>query len=78
GPVTLQYTLPGPGELVTEVFNILGEKIYSSSSQGETGVHSEQIDLASRAGTSGVYILRVSLSSGGKSYSKSVKVQVVK
>ncbi|KAA0256951.1 MAG: hypothetical protein EDM75_09565, partial [Chlorobiota bacterium] len=25
GPVTLQYTLPGPGELVTEVFNILGE-----------------------------------------------------
>ena len=78
GPVTLQYTLPGPGELVTEVFNILGEKIYSSSSQGETGVHSEQIDLASRAGTSGVYILRVSLNSGGKSYSKSVKVQVVK
>ncbi len=78
GPVTLQYTLPGPGELVTEVFNILGEKIYSSSSQGETGVHSEQIDLASRAGTSGVYILRVSQSSGGKSYSKSVKVQMVK
>ncbi len=78
GPVTLQYTLPGPGELMTEVFNILGEKIYSNSSHGETGVHSEQIDLASRAGTSGVYILRVSLSSGGKSYSKSVKVQVVK
>ena len=78
GPVTLKYTLPGPGELVTEVFSILGEKIFISSSQGEKGVHSEQIDLASRAGISGVYILRVSLSSSGKSYSKSVKVQVVK
>jgi len=78
GPITLQYTLPGPGEFVTEVFNILGEKIYSNSSQGEKGVHSEQIDLASRVGPSGVYIIRVSLNSGGESYSKSVKVQVVK
>jgi len=61
-----------------EVFNTLGERIYSSSSPREKGAVSEKFDLTHGAGTSGVYIVRTTLTTPGQTYSKSVKFQVVK
>ncbi len=78
GLVAVNSILPESGDLMIEVFNILGERIYSSSSPREKGAISEKIDLTHRAGTSGVYIVRTTLTTPGKTYSKSVKVQVVK
>ncbi len=78
GVVAVNSTLRESGDLMIEVFNILGERIYSSSSPREKGAVSEKIDLTHRAGTSGVYIFRTTLTTPGKTYSKSVKVQVVK
>ncbi len=78
GVVAVNCSLPVSGDLMIEVFNILGERIYSSSSPREKGAVSEKIDLTHRAGTSGVYIFRTTLTTPGKTYSKSLKVQVVR
>jgi len=78
GIVAVNCFLPVSGDLMIEAFNILGERIYSSSSPREKGAVSEKIDLTRRAGTSGVYIVRTTLTTPGKTYSKSVKVQVLK
>ncbi len=78
GQISVQYTLPDSGVLRLEIYDILGQRIYSESSQKEKGTQTEQINLGNHAVSSGTYIVNLSLEVGEKTLTKSVKVQLIK
>ena len=78
GQISVQYTLPDSGVLRLEIYDILGQRIYSESSQKEKGNQTEQINLGKHAVSSGSYIVNLSLKTGEKTLTKSVKVQLIK
>ncbi len=76
--ISVQYTLPDSGVLRLEIYDILGQKIYSESSPKAKGTQTEQINLGNHAVVSGTYIVYLTLDSGEKTLTKSVKVQLIK
>ncbi|GJQ31170.1 MAG: hypothetical protein HBSAPP04_00090 [Ignavibacteriaceae bacterium] len=78
GQISVQYTLPDSGVLRLEIFDILGRRIYSESSQREKGNETEQINLGNHTFSSGIYILSFTLETGEKTLTKNVKLQLTK
>ncbi|GAB1441958.1 hypothetical protein MASR2M39_07930 [Ignavibacteriales bacterium] len=62
----------------TEIFDILGQRIYNNSTQEEKGSHSKELNIQNIAATSGIYIFHFTLETGEKTLTKSVKVQLIK
>ncbi|GAB1443710.1 hypothetical protein MASR2M39_25520 [Ignavibacteriales bacterium] len=78
GQISVQYTLPDSGVLRLEIFDILGQRIYSESSPREKGTQTEQINLGNHAVSSGTYIFHFTLKTGEKALTQSVKVQLIR
>ncbi len=78
GQISVQYTLPDSGVLRLEIYDILGQRIYNESLEKEKGTQTEQINLGNHAVSSGTYIVNLTLETGEKTLTKSVKVQLIK
>ncbi|GAB1347910.1 hypothetical protein MASR1M107_01210 [Ignavibacteriales bacterium] len=74
----MHYSLPDSGVLSSEIYDILGQKIYSNSTQEEKGSHSKELNIQNIAVTSGIYIFHFTLKTGEKTLTKSVKAQLIK
>lgn len=64
--------------LSLEIFDILGQWIYNTSSKEEKGVYTKELNIQNFAVTSGIYIFHFTLETGEKTLTKSVKVQLIK
>ncbi|MBP9123564.1 MAG: T9SS type A sorting domain-containing protein [Ignavibacteriaceae bacterium] len=78
GKVNIHFTLPDSGMLSSEIFDILGQRIYNNSTQEEKGSHTKELNIQNYAVTSGIYIFHFTLKTGEKTLTKSVKVQLIK
>ena len=78
GKVGIHYSLPDSGILTSEIFDILGQRIFNNSTQEEKGSHTKELNIQNLALTSGIYIFHFSLKTGEKTLTKSVKVQLIK
>ena len=78
GKVNIHYSIPDSGMLTSEIFDILGQKIYNNSTQEEKGSHTKELNIENLAATSGIYIFHFTLETGEKTLIKSVKVQLIK
>jgi len=78
GQISVQYTLPDSGVLRLEIFDILGQRIYSESFPREKGTQTEQINLGNHAVSSGTYIFHFTFKTGEKALTQSVKVQLIR
>ena len=78
GKVNIHYSIPDSGLLTSEIFDILGQRIYNNSTQEEKGAHTKELNIQNFAATSGVYIFHFTLKTGEKTLTKSVKVQLIK
>jgi len=78
GKVNIHYTIPDSGMLTSEIFDILGQRIYNNSTQEEKGTHTKELNIENFTVTSGIYIFHLTLESGEKTLTKSVKVQLIK
>jgi len=78
GKINMHYSLPDSGVLSSEIYDILGQKIYSNSTQEEKGSHSKELNIENIAVTSGIYIFHFTLKTGEKTLTKSVKAQLIK
>ena len=78
GKVNIHYSIPDSGLLTSEVFDILGQRIYNNSTQEEKGTHTKELNIQNIAVTSGIYIFHFTLETGEKTLTKSVKVQLIK
>jgi len=78
GKVNIHYSLPDSGILTSEIFDILGQRIYNNSTQEEKGSHTKELNIQNLTATSGIYIFHFTLKTGDKSLTKSVKVQLIK
>ena len=78
GKVNIHFTLPDSGMLSSEIFDILGRRIYNNSIQEEKGAQTKELNIQNFAGTSGIYIFHFTLKTGEKTLTKSVKVQLIK
>jgi hypothetical protein len=78
GKVNIHFTLPDSGMLSSEIFDILGQRIYNNSTQEEKGSHTKELNIQNYAVTSGIYIFHFTLDTGEKTLTKSVKVQLIK
>ncbi|KAA0241519.1 MAG: T9SS C-terminal target domain-containing protein, partial [Chlorobiota bacterium] len=78
GKVNLHYSLPDSGVLTMEIFDILGQRIFNNSAREDQGSHSKELNIQNLARTSGIYIFHLTLKTGEKTVTKSVKVQLIK
>jgi hypothetical protein len=78
GKVNIHFTLPDSGMLTSEIFDILGQRIYNNSTQEEKGSHIKELNIENFTTTSGIYIFHFTLKTGEKTLTKSVKVQLIK
>ncbi len=78
GKVNIHYSIPDSGLLTSEIFDILGQRIYNNSTQEEKGVFTKELNIHNFAVTSGIYIFHFTLATGEKTLTKSVKVQLIK
>nr|HPN22677.1 T9SS type A sorting domain-containing protein [Tenuifilaceae bacterium] len=58
GSFNIQVDLTVPSAVNIEVFNLLGQRVYSKRTQFSAGVYAEPIELSSRL-TNGVYLIKV-------------------
>jgi hypothetical protein len=61
GKVNIHFTLPDSGMLSSEIFDILGQRIYNNSTQEEKGVNTKELNIQNFAVTSGIYIFHFTL-----------------
>lgn len=78
GKVNIHYSLPDSGILSSEIFNILGQRIYNNLTQEEKGASTKELNIENLAVTSGIYIFHFTLKTGEKTLTKSAKVQLIK
>jgi len=76
--VSVSYTLPSNGSLELKLYDINGEEILSGISEKDEGAHTELIDLRALSLSSGVYVVSLHFTGGGKELRKSAKIQFVK
>ncbi len=76
--VNVSYTLPSNGSLQLKLYDINGEEILSGISEKDEGAHTELIDLRALSLSSGVYLVSLHFTGGGKELRKSTKIQFVK
>jgi flagellar hook assembly protein FlgD len=77
---TIQYTLATAATVDIEIFNILGEKIYTVSVSGSQGTNSQTWDLKNKSGGrvgSGLYLVRIKASGTGGAAEALKKLVVV-
>ncbi len=66
GPVTLVYSLREPAQLIFNIYNVAGEKVWSTGLSSDVGTHALPWPAATGAGAhaaSGLYLLHLSATS---------------